>query len=492
MSVNSGDGVAAAPTVTQRLGRRALSLGAANAFDYALQFLLPVVLVRCLEPEDFGQYRLLWLAVGTAMAVMTQAMAGSLFYYLPRSDAAGRRLYINQTLCFVAASGLLAGWAVSAWNPWLPENLRELARHEVLVPAFVALWVMASPLDLLATAEERVAWQARATIGLSALRSVALALAALLTGQLEPVLLALLGFVAFRVALLLGYIAHYHGLRGPWLRPRTFADQVSYCAPFGAAGALFGLRLQADQWVAAALFPVGKFAAFSIGALLAPLVHLVRQPVLQAFLPSMSRLQSAGDLAGMVALNRRANVLVAALVYPLLAFAFAFADDIVTVVYTSTYAEGASVMRVYVAAHVALVLELATTMQLLRQGAYMLGVGVCALTLSIALSWSAAQAFGLAGAAAGSVAATYLDIGAMLWRIGRCSGIGLSRLQDWRALGLLLLFSALAAALAWALAGHYLAGASPLLRVLAGGVVVAAAYGAMAASSGIGREWRAA
>ncbi|HEU4643988.1 MAG TPA: hypothetical protein VFS80_00305, partial [Burkholderiales bacterium] len=60
------------------LGARAFSLGAANAFEVALQFLLPVVLVRCLEPDAFGEYRLLWLAVGTVMAILTQAMPGSL------------------------------------------------------------------------------------------------------------------------------------------------------------------------------------------------------------------------------------------------------------------------------------------------------------------------------------------------------------------------------------------------------------------------------
>src|SRR5258707_7547465 len=105
-------GSAIAPTAVAPLARRALSLRVANAFDYALQFLLPVVLVRCLEPEDFGQYRMLWLAVGTAMAVMTQAMGRSLFYYLPRSHAPRPRPYIHQTLCVVAASRLLARLAV--------------------------------------------------------------------------------------------------------------------------------------------------------------------------------------------------------------------------------------------------------------------------------------------------------------------------------------------------------------------------------------------
>src|SRR6185436_6028773 len=104
---------APAPDAERGLGRRALSLGAANAFDYAVQFLLPVVLVRCLDADAFAHYRLLWLAVGTAMAVVTMAVPGSLYYYLPRSDEPEKRLYINQTLLFLAIAGTLAAWAVS-------------------------------------------------------------------------------------------------------------------------------------------------------------------------------------------------------------------------------------------------------------------------------------------------------------------------------------------------------------------------------------------
>jgi O-antigen/teichoic acid export membrane protein len=464
-------------TLTDSLGRRALSLGLANAFDYALQFLLPVVLVRCLEPDAFGQYRLLWLAVGTVMAIVTQAMAGSLYYFLPRSDASAKRLYINQTLVFLAVVGLIAAWSVSAWNPWLPEKIRDIARHEWVVPVFVLLWVVASPLDLLATAEERVAWQAQATVGLSALRTAAISAAALLTQQLEPVLLVLLGFVAFKLAVLLGYVARHHGLRGPFLRPRVFADQVIYAAPFGAAGALFS---------------VGAFASFSIGTLLAPLIHLLRQPVMLAFLPSMSRLQSAGDLRGMVELNRRANVLVATFAFPLLAFAFVFAKDIVTTIYTTAYADAASVMRVYIIGLAALVLELATTMQLLRQGTFVLRLGLIVLALSIALSWSAAHLLGLAGAAVGSVAAIYVDLTVTLRRVAQRTGIPVGHQQDWRALGLLMLLAALAAAFAWSVSSRYLAGEPPLLRAVAGSLLVTAAYAALAATSGRGRGWLAA
>jgi O-antigen/teichoic acid export membrane protein len=470
---------------TRRLEWRALPLGAANAYDYAMQLLLPVVLVRCLEAEDFGGYRLLWLAVGTVMALAPLAMPQSLYYFLPGADRPARRLYINQTLVFLAGAGFIAAWALSGWNPWLPEKLHALAGHDVVVPAFLFLWLTASLLDMLPTVEERVVWQAKATIGLSTLRALALSATALATRELAPVLVVLLAFAAFKVTLLLGYVAHYHGLGGPVLRRAAFGDQVRHAAPFGFSSALYGLRSQADQWIAAALFPLASFAAFSIAAVLTPVVHLFRQSVNHAFLPSMSRLQAAGDLRGMLQLNNRANVLVAMLVYPVLAFAFTFAEELVTVVYTAKYVEAAPVMRVYIAAIAALTVELAGIMLLLREGAYALRVNVLVLGLSLGLSWIGAQHYGLPGAALGSVLAVYVDRAATLQRIALRTGIPLARLQDWRALATLLAFAALATLPAWFMVRQYFSASGALVHLAVGGMVLLAAYAALLACTGM-------
>ncbi|HET7766802.1 MAG TPA: hypothetical protein VFK92_17080 [Burkholderiales bacterium] len=476
---------AVAPSM-HRLGRRALSLGVAKAFDFAVQFLLPVVLVRFLDADAFGQYRLLWLAVGTVMTIATLDMPAGLYYFLPRSEGAMKRLYINQTLMFLALTGFASAWVLSSWDPWLPAKMRGIAGHDAIVPAFVLLWVVAALLDLLPTIEERVVWQAKVTIGLGLLRAVALSLAAMLTRELEPVLLALLAFVAFKVVLLLGYIARYHGLRGPVVRRGVFADQLKYAAPLGAAGALYGLRMQVDQWVAASLFSLGQFASFSIAAVLGPLMNLFRLSVSCAFMPSMSRMEASGDVAAMLELNSRANIMVATIVAPLLAFAFVFAEDVVTLVYTATYVSAAAVMRVYIVGLAALVLETASVTMLLRQGPFVMWLNLAALVLTVALDWSAAVRLGLAGAALGSVTVIYLDRFVTLWRITRLTGVPLARLQDWRALGLRMLFAVVAAALAWSVVDRYFAAAGSLVRLVVGGMVLAVAYAAMAELIGAG------
>ena len=461
--------------VAAGLERRALSLGTANAIDFALQFLLPIVLTRTLDPHSFGQYRLMWLAVMTLMVITPMCMGPSLYYFLPRSDRPTQRLFINQTMLFLLAAGLASGWALSAWNPLLPGKLEEVfAGHGALVPAFVVVWVFASLLDVLPTAEERVGWQAKAIVSLSAVRAVALSAAAIATHELGPVLWMLLAFAGFKAALVISYVARYHGIGGPAGSRKAFAAQVRQAAPFAASGALHGIRVQADQWIAAALFSVAQFASFSIATVLAPLVQICRQSVNHVFLPSMSRLQSTGDIAGMLALNSRANAMVALLVYPLLAFAFVFAEPVIALIYTAAYLDAAPVLRLYVVGLVAFVVEVVSVLFVMKQGAFAAKVNAIVLAIAIPLSLLGALRWGLVGAAAGSVAAIYAERVLSLRKIALLTATRVSRLQDWKTLAGILA-AAMLAALAAGVALHWTHWNS-FATLLAGGLVFVTLY----------------
>ena len=458
------------------LKRRALSLGAVKIFDHAMQFLLPVVLTRCLDAATFGEYRLLWLIVGTVMTIATLNMAGGLFYFVPRSDARGKRLYVHQTMLFLVGSGLVFGALAGPWNPLLPAAVAPLAQYGWLVPAFVVLWVASILLDWLPTIDERIRWQAYATGSATLLRVALVAGAAWFTGELRAILWMLLGVVLAKAAMLLYYVHRHHGLGKPWLERAAFSGQFRHCAPLGLSNALYALRAQSDQWVAASLFALSSFAAFSVAALVGHVVHILRHSVMEAFMPTMSRMHAAGDVRAMMTMNSRANVMVGTLLYPLLALTFVYAEEIVTLVYTAAYLEAAAVMRVYIAGMLAMVVEVGSIVLLLRQGPFALRITALALAVSIPLSWSAAHYVGLAGAAAGSVVAVYLDRVLLLRRIARHTGIALRDLQDWRALVRTALIAAACGLLAWLATRQFLAEAVPLVRLAAGSIVLIGSY----------------
>jgi O-antigen/teichoic acid export membrane protein len=461
------------------LKRRALSIGAVKMFDHAIQLLLPIVLVRCLDTATFGEYRLLWLAVGTIMTFATLNMCGTLYYFVPRSEPRRKRLHIHQVMLYLAVAGVVCGFLVSPWNPLLPPPMRALGQYGWLVPAFVALWVFTYLLDYLPSVDERISWQVYSMLSVSALRVLLLTLGAWLTGDLGVILWLLVLLMLFKSALLMYYVARRHGLGPPWFERAAFSEQFRHSAPIGASQTLLGLRGQADQWVAASLFALSSFAAFSIAAHVGQIMTILRRAVLEAFLPSMSRLQAAGDVPGMLGMNSRGNVIVGRLLYPALAFAFVFAEELVTVVYTASYLEAVAVIRVLIIGMLPMAVETGSMVLLLRRGTFALRLTGFTLALSVALSWTAALHFGLAGAAAGSVVAVYVDRVVLLSHLSRHTGIALRSLQDWRSLLTALAFAAATATLAWVIVARIYADSGPLVRLAAGGAVFALAYAAV-------------
>jgi O-antigen/teichoic acid export membrane protein len=376
---------------------------------------------------------------------------------------------------YLAAAGLACGVLVGPWNPFLPAPMASLGEYGALVPAFIGLWLAAVLLDHLPTIDERIRWQAYVTLSVSALRALLVAAAAIATGDLRTILWLLLAVVLVKLAALIFYVHRHHGLGRPWFQPREFKDQVAYSAPYGISNALFSLRSQADQWVAASLFALSSFAAFSIAAIVGQVVHIFRHSVMEAFLPSMSRLEAAGDVRGMMEMNARANVMVGTMLFPLLAVAFVFAEEIVTIVYTASYLEAAPVIRLYIVAMIAMVIEIGSVILLLREGRFQLQITGLALIVSVLASLAGAYYFGLTGAAAGSVLAIYLDRVITLRRVARRTGIALSRLQSWGALAWALVTACVAAAFAWLVVPEM----NDFARLVAGTAVLGAAYAAM-------------
>ncbi len=85
--------------------KQILSLGAANAISAGLQFVLPVVLVRLIDQDSFGLYKLFWLLVNSVMLFAPLGMTRSLHFFLPRSSVEQRNLFVNQTIVFLCGTG---------------------------------------------------------------------------------------------------------------------------------------------------------------------------------------------------------------------------------------------------------------------------------------------------------------------------------------------------------------------------------------------------
>lgn len=470
------------------LARNSLLLGSAQAIETGLQLLLPIVLVRAISADDFGDYRLLWLSISTVGAVAPFAMPTALYYFLPRVTVAERRRYVINTALFLAVGGAFGVLAIFALQGLLGGPLLRLERFGLWLPIFLVSWTAASLIDVLPSVDERFTWQAKTSIALSLLRASTAAVIAWKTQQVESVVAALGALAILKAILLSAYIRKYHPVApASAATSECFKTQLRYAAPFGAASILFGLRAQSDQWIAASLFNATQYAAFSIASVLGPLVWLVRKAVTGAQMTAMNRRHAEGDLAGAIALNNSANLLVAAVVFPILAFVFLFAEKGVTLVYTSQFIAAGDVLRVLMVVWFLQVVELNSLLMLTRDGAASARINFALLGASIATSLAGAHFIGLPGAALGGCLSAFVERSLLVARISKTTGVSVAALQAWRQLVVLLL-AAIACAGAAYLVTPQLIGAEALFPHLAlAAFITFALYAATLRLSGLSR-----
>jgi len=395
-------------------------LGVAGLLEYTLQFLLPVILVRTLTPEAFGDYRLVWLLATSALAIFPLAIPLSLFHFLPKAAAPERPVLVGNALLFVALSGLAATALLLLTWRWMPESIAGLQEYSLLVPVFLGLWVAGSLLDVLPTADGNPHWQAGAIVGLGILRTAALGLAAILSQDVSVVLMALCLFALTKTLLALLYARISASTPGLALQGSLLLSQISYALPFAIGNALFLLRVQADQWIVAAFFPPDVFALISIATVSMAVSSLIRQPLNNATLPRLSRIIGEGDLRSAAELLRKTYTALSAVLLPVLGILFVLADELVEIVYTPAYLGAAPLMQLYLLGQMTGVFAAGHLLVILNAGRLATMISAVCLALSITLSLLGVHWFGLSGAVTGSVASLVIgEIWALVAATGR-------------------------------------------------------------------------
>lgn len=408
--------------------RKAGFLAAAGLFDYALQLGVPIILVRHLTTQQFGDYRLAWLVVETGLILFPLFLPQSLFYFLSRAAPGTRPKLVGNTFASLFALGGLATLLLLALMPVLPSSIAGLQRHIPLVQICVGTWILASILDHLPTADGKAEWGALATIGFALARTAALGGAAVAFGDVGWLLVVLCGLALLKVGLAVSYALFAAQERGLGFDRQLARMQLEYSLPFAMASGFFALRAQAGQWVVAANFPSSAFALISIASVVMAVGTLTRGPLCYALLPNISSLVAEGNFDGARKLILRANLLLGCMVLPAFGLVIATADDLVELIYTREYIGAVPLMQIYSLGQIVTVFGASWLLWAFGFGRLAATIGAISLLLSVALSILGVQLFGLAGAVAGTIAGLVVWEWWALIKVAKALGTSIAKL----------------------------------------------------------------
>lgn len=381
-------------------------LAASGCIEFGLQFLIPIVLVRNLAAEDFGKYRILMLTAGTAMALAPTFMPQSLFYFLPRASKNEHGTVIGTVMAYLVGAGIVVAIVTSPANPFLGSALREVfAASHGASALFLWLWVVVSIATVLPVAEGRVPWRVTSDVCIAALRALGIGLAALYTHQLTWVIWALAFEMILRFSVLCAYLNTRDGGARLRVDMHCLLAQLRYSLPFAVGAALFVLRAQADQWIAAAVLSHAAFAAFTIGAVVLPVASLIRQPINSAVLPHVSQAFASNDFPRILHLLSKSSHVAALILLPIAGILFAVAPELVNLMFTPKYQAATPVMRIYLLGIMFQTIATGYALPALNMGPLAMRINAACLAFSIICSGLGVYFLGMAGAAIGSVLA---------------------------------------------------------------------------------------
>jgi O-antigen/teichoic acid export membrane protein len=410
--------------------RPTVMLMSGRALAFAATFFIPVVLARVFDPSAFGTYKQLLLIHATLFGIAQLGMAESLFYFLPRAREQGGRQAANALLVLVGA-GLLAVAALMVFAPALERGLgnAEVGAQLGLLGLFLALTLASAPLEIVLVSRKRHALAAW-TYGLS---DVARALFMIVPAVWARTLRGLLaGAVAFGALRLLATVVLLVREFGPTLRPHLGAlrEQLAYALPFGLAALVEIAQATYHQYAVSHYFDAATFALYSVGCLQVPLVDWVAGPAGNVMMVRMA--EDRGQGSAVLDLWRETTRRLALVFVPLVALMFLLAHDLITVLFTASYAAAAPVMQVWCLMILLTVLQTDAVLRVFAQTPFLLALNLVRLGLVAAtIPWLMAR-FGLPGAALAAVLALALAKGAALLRMKRLLGPG--EILPWRGL----------------------------------------------------------
>ncbi|KAB7627878.1 oligosaccharide flippase family protein [Alkalilimnicola sp. S0819] len=451
------------------LKKRGLILTFSRAADQAVMMFSPLLLVRILDVESYGQYREFILYAMLIKACISLGAGRSLLYFLPLEPERSRR-YVTQAVLF---SLLLS--AVGCALVWLGGDLlRAWTSFDFVLPLVLYLFFLVNVDYFL------FYWLARKrsdvvlfySTGQLILRLLVVVAVAWWSGEALHIAYGLVAFEASRALLVLAYSAHQGLLSGGW-DWATCKRQMAYFLPLGGSTILFTLTENLSRLFVSTQIGATALSLYVIGTYAIPLRTVIRSSVGDVIFPDMVQKSEAREPMERLRLWQQSTVLLCLLLFPAATVMIVEAELIVRTLFTAEYVAAAPIFAIYGVVLLRECFDLTLPVRSAGKTSYFVYANLAGLAINAALLFPFYHLFGLLGPA-WAYLLTRLITGVMFFPvIMHLYGIRLSRLLPWSDTGRLALGCLLAAPLLVVLEPT---GLNELVAAMIGGLLFALAY----------------
>lgn len=330
------------------LSDRAAFLIAANLVKYSVGLVMPMVLVRLLSQSDYGTYQQM-LLIGTAlMGVMTLGLPTSVFYLFHHVGAPKVPALVLQTTVILAICGAAAAAVAFAGAGYFAGRFSNPALESLLgLYALSLLFMIGSEHCLSFLITQNRYGLALVTEVLEIIFRVVVMLCPLYFGYGMAGLVV--GIVIYSAVRFLArnflLIARSGYDYVDWRQNTSLRDQLGYSAPLALIGMTSLIGSTINRGILAAFFTPAQYAIYAVGTFEIPLDSIFQASVANVMRATLPALIREGNLAEVRRILLESARKLSIIMLPSFVFLEAYSYELITLLFTSKYAESVNIFR---------------------------------------------------------------------------------------------------------------------------------------------------
>ncbi|HQR31402.1 MAG TPA: oligosaccharide flippase family protein [Blastocatellia bacterium] len=324
-----------------------LWLVAAKGIALILALVLPLILVRRLEPEQLGLYRQSFQILTTTLALLCLQVSATAYYFTPREPERKHQVALN-VLVFYLGVGSVVAALFSLFPRWVVPifNGDGLVPVVPLIGGTILLWIIAQNLESVMIANSDIRWSSGVTVAIQFLKTSLLIAAAVIGGTVKAIMVAALITGIIHCSIYAVYLRQKFVDFGRGFDWQLFKAQLANALPFGIGGLAYIIQFDLHNYYVSYHFTPAEFAVYSIGCFQLPMLQVLIESVEAVLLSEASRLEKDGAYQQMFHVWTNAMRMLAFAFFPICAMLYVLRHEFILTLFTAKYVGATQIFAV--------------------------------------------------------------------------------------------------------------------------------------------------